>query len=260
MESTTTKLTNHLPTSQRRSVSDSRRNVAVVRLTDGAVIPHGSEIVNLPLLTTPSSCTADFCLIPMGTPSPSVSAEIAEVQRLLKRSGLHFSMHSAGTTVGTYRLACAINDLHLTCHIEGPWDDVMRIIGQAHSFLHGSGIVRIQTDIRIGTRTDKKQSFEDKVAAVRALLDGEDTRIGLESDDALAEDPSEVGQSHLSHSLQADLNHNIAPNLDRVLPPNLQPQMASMNHSIAHSMSHHAMAQHMNHQLAQGLHFNSNTN
>jgi len=65
------------------------------------VIPqHTSELVNLPLLQTPSYCTVDFCLVPMGTPSPSVSAEIAEVQRLLKRSGLHFSMHATGTTVG----------------------------------------------------------------------------------------------------------------------------------------------------------------
>jgi hypothetical protein len=30
--------------------------------------------------------------------------------------------------------------------------------------------VRIQSDIRIGTRTDKVQGFEDKVRAVRDLL------------------------------------------------------------------------------------------
>lgn len=28
----------------------------------------------------------------------------------------------------------------------------MRLIGQAHSMLHGKGIVRIQTDIRVGSR------------------------------------------------------------------------------------------------------------
>lgn len=132
----------------------------------------------------------------------------------------------------------------------------MRIIGQAHSFLHGSGIVRIQSDIRVGSRTDKKQSFEDKVASVRALLDGDDARVGLDSDDALGDDPSEVGAQHMNHAIQPDLNHNIAPNLDRVLPPNLQPQMASMNHPMAHPMSHHAMTQHMNHQMAQSMNFN----
>jgi uncharacterized protein YqgV (UPF0045/DUF77 family) len=36
--------------------------------------------------------------------------------------------------------------------------------------LHQRGIVRIQSDIRIGTRTDKKQGFQDKVDAVERLL------------------------------------------------------------------------------------------
>ena len=51
-------------------------------------------------LPTPDHCTADFCLIPLGTPTASVSKEVAEVQRVLKASGLNFHMHSAGTTVG----------------------------------------------------------------------------------------------------------------------------------------------------------------
>jgi uncharacterized protein (TIGR00106 family) len=54
---------------------------------------------------------------------------------------------------------------------EGPWDDVMKVIGQAHSLLHENGVVRIQSDIRVGSRTDKKQTAEDKVAAVKAILE-----------------------------------------------------------------------------------------
>ncbi|EMC93861.1 hypothetical protein BAUCODRAFT_150102 [Baudoinia panamericana UAMH 10762] len=96
-------------------------------------------------LPTPSSCTA-------GTGSASVSKEVAEVQRLFKQSGVKYSMHSAGTT------------------IEGSWDECMRIIGQCHSLLHANGVVRIQSDIRVGSRTDKKQSFQDKVKAVNDLL------------------------------------------------------------------------------------------
>ena len=53
---------------------------------------------------------------------------------------------------------------------EGSWDEVMRVVGQAHVMLHEKGIVRIQTDIRVGSRTDKKQSFSDKVTAVNDLL------------------------------------------------------------------------------------------
>jgi uncharacterized protein (TIGR00106 family) len=56
---------------------------------------------------------------------------------------------------------------------EGSWADVTRLIGQAHTILHEKGIVRIQTDIRIGSRTDKAQTMEDKVSAVEKLLASE---------------------------------------------------------------------------------------
>ncbi|KAF2032149.1 cell wall biogenesis protein-like protein Ecm15 [Setomelanomma holmii] len=111
-----------------------------------------SSSADLTKLPTPPACIADFCLIPLGTPTASVSKEVAQVQRLLKQSGLEYSMHSAGTTV------------------EGSWDDVMRVIGQCHAMLHQNGVVRIQSDIRVGSRTDKKQTHQDKVAAVEKLL------------------------------------------------------------------------------------------
>ena len=46
----------------------------------------------------------------------------------------------------------------------------MTLIGQAHTILHEKGIVRIQTDIRVGSRTDKVQTMQDKVGAVERLL------------------------------------------------------------------------------------------
>jgi len=55
-------------------------------------------------------------------------------------------------------------------HLEGSWDDVMKVIGQCHALLHQNGVVRIQSDIRVGSRTDKKQGFQDKVDAVEKLL------------------------------------------------------------------------------------------
>ncbi|KAF2482666.1 hypothetical protein BDY17DRAFT_298931 [Neohortaea acidophila] len=107
-------------------------------------------------LPTPSACTADFCLIPIGTPTASVSKEVAAVQRLLQKSGVIYHMHSAGTT------------------LEGSWSQVMEIIGQCHSLLHANGVVRIQSDIRVGSRTDKRQTAEDKVKAVERLLQGDE--------------------------------------------------------------------------------------
>lgn len=46
----------------------------------------------------------------------------------------------------------------------------MKVIGQCHAMLHERGVLRIQSDIRVGTRTDKKQKFEDKVKKVESLL------------------------------------------------------------------------------------------
>ncbi|KAL1869084.1 hypothetical protein VTK73DRAFT_3392 [Phialemonium thermophilum] len=107
-------------------------------------------------LATPATCYADFCIIPVGTGSPSVSHEVAEVQKLLKASGLTYTMHSAGTTV------------------EGSWDEVMKVIGQAHALLHENGAKRVQTSMRVGTRTDKKQTAADKVKKVEQILEQEE--------------------------------------------------------------------------------------
>ncbi|KAI8625259.1 YkoF-like protein [Xylariaceae sp. FL1651] len=103
-------------------------------------------------VATPERCYADFCLIPVGTGSVSVAEDVAEVQKLLKASGLVYTMHSAGTTV------------------EGSWDEVMKVIGQAHSVVHARGVVRVQTSMRVGTRTDKKQTAQDKVKRIEDIL------------------------------------------------------------------------------------------
>lgn len=60
-----------------------------------------SRTMNYSSIATPERCYVDFCLIPVGTGTLSVAKEIAEVQRLLRESGLKYTMHSAGTTVGT---------------------------------------------------------------------------------------------------------------------------------------------------------------
>ncbi|KAJ9293358.1 hypothetical protein DTO271G3_7854 [Paecilomyces variotii] len=107
---------------------------------------------NAPALATPARCTADFSLVPIGHQTTSFSQQIADVQRLVQQTGLKFMMHSTGTTV------------------EGPWDQVMQVIGWAHTLIHQQGIARIQTDIRITTRTDKVQPMEGNVASVERIL------------------------------------------------------------------------------------------
>nr|ODN88650.1 hypothetical protein L203_02663 [Cryptococcus depauperatus CBS 7841] len=106
-------------------------------------------------MTNPLYAVADFCLIPMGLPTSSVGPEIAEVQRVLEKSGLEYKLHGYGT------------------NIEGPWDEVVKVIGDCHKAVHAMGTPRIATDIRIGTRTDKKISSggnDGKVKRVEEIL------------------------------------------------------------------------------------------
>jgi uncharacterized protein YqgV (UPF0045/DUF77 family) len=46
----------------------------------------------------------------------------------------------------------------------------MKVIGNCHTVLHERGVLRMQSDIRVGSRTDKKQSFADKVKKVEDIL------------------------------------------------------------------------------------------
>lgn len=135
----------------------------------------------------------------MGIDGVSVSRYIADIQRVLKASGLKYYMHGNGTTVGMY-IAAHIPQWQLyrermliMCfgRAEGSWTDVTAIIGKCHSMLHDQGVVRCHTDIRIGSRlvgqcvscpvddvanlldsyrTDKSQTHEDKVKSVERLL------------------------------------------------------------------------------------------
>ena len=67
----------------------------------------------------------------------------------------------------------------------------MRVIGQCHSMLHANDVVRIQSDIRVGSRTDKRQTADDKVKAVEKLLatDGNST---AEGDNAVPDEDADV--------------------------------------------------------------------
>ncbi|KAI3406135.2 ECM15 [Candida oxycetoniae] len=97
-------------------------------------------------------CLADVCLIPIGTGSASVSDQVTKITKLAQESSLETTLHSAGTTIA------------------GPWDQVMDLIGQMHEILHKDGIVRIQSDIRVGTRIDKSQKPQDKIDVVQRKL------------------------------------------------------------------------------------------
>lgn len=101
----------------------------------------------------------------IGTGTVSVAEDIAEVQKVLKASGLKYTLHSAGTTVGALFLACTNIRLYLLQQtsqlqvhkanklpLEGSWNEVMAAVGKAHAVVHRRGVVRIQSSMRVGSR------------------------------------------------------------------------------------------------------------
>ncbi|NIP17480.1 MAG: MTH1187 family thiamine-binding protein [Xanthomonadales bacterium] len=96
---------------------------------------------------------ADLTIIPIGV-GVSLSRYIAACEAVLDRPGLETSLHPNGT------------------NIEGEWDLVFRAIRECHEKIHAMGAPRIHTNIKLGTRVDREQTMEDKVASVRGRLQG----------------------------------------------------------------------------------------
>ncbi len=96
---------------------------------------------------------ADLCVIPLGA-GLSLGPYVAECERILSRAGLKTRLHAYGT------------------NIEGEWDDVMAAIKECHDALHAMGVPRISTSLRLGTRTDRGQTMEDKIRSVEEKLKG----------------------------------------------------------------------------------------
>lgn len=93
----------------------------------------------------------DLCVVPLGV-GVSVSAQIAECQRIVRAAGLQSQIHPYGTV------------------IEGEWDAVFAVVKRCHERLHELGVPRIFTTVKIGTRTDREQHMQDKVDSVLAKL------------------------------------------------------------------------------------------
>ena len=94
---------------------------------------------------------ADICVVP-NTGRTSVREEVALAHRILADTGLPVLLHGYGT------------------NIEGDYDMIFAALKRIHEELHARGAVRISTTIRLGSRSDKEQTIQDKVEAVRAEL------------------------------------------------------------------------------------------
>jgi uncharacterized protein (TIGR00106 family) len=90
----------------------------------------------------------DLCLVPIGV-GISLSPYIAACEKVLMDAGLKISLHSYGTD------------------IEGEWDEVFAAVKRCHEVVHEMGAPRITTTIKVGTRTDRSETMEDKVKSVQ---------------------------------------------------------------------------------------------
>ncbi len=93
----------------------------------------------------------DLSVVPLGV-GLSLSPYVAACERVLNERRLKSSLHAFGT------------------NIEGEWDDVFAAVKRCHETMHQMGAPRVHATLRIGTRTDRAQTLEDKVRSVSDKL------------------------------------------------------------------------------------------
>lgn len=93
----------------------------------------------------------DLCIVPIGV-GVSLSPYVAACEKVLTAAGLKTQLHSYGT------------------NIEGEWDEVFAAVKRCHEVLHEMGAPRITATIKVGTRTDRVQTMEEKVRSVMEKL------------------------------------------------------------------------------------------
>lgn len=95
---------------------------------------------------------ADICIVPIGV-GVSVSKYVVVCEEVFREAGLAPRLHAYGTNV------------------EGEWDEVMIAVKQCHQRIHDMGAPRVSTSIRVGTRTDREQTMQDKIDSVTSKID-----------------------------------------------------------------------------------------
>jgi len=93
----------------------------------------------------------DLTVVPIGV-GVSLSEYVAACENVLKDAGLKIQLHANGT------------------NIEGKWDDVFEAVKKCHEVVHNMGAPRISTNIKLGTRTDRDQTMDDKIISVQEKL------------------------------------------------------------------------------------------
>jgi uncharacterized protein (TIGR00106 family) len=87
---------------------------------------------------------AEIQVIPIGV-GVSVRDQVRRAHQVIRESGLKVQLHAYGTNV------------------EGDLDIILETVGRIHTMLHAEGTLRLSTAVKIGTRTDKDSTLEDKL-------------------------------------------------------------------------------------------------
>ena len=75
--------------------------------------------------------------------SISVSKYVAACERVIEAAGLSHELHANGT------------------NIQGDWDEVFCVVKRCHEVVHEMGAPRIHTNIKLGTRTYRRQTMKN---------------------------------------------------------------------------------------------------
>jgi uncharacterized protein (TIGR00106 family) len=87
-------------------------------------------------------------IIPLGTNSPSVGRYVADIQKVLEKSGFSYELTDMGTI------------------IEGNTEDLLMLAAQLSESPFSKGVNRVVTQISLDDRRDKKVSIGAKKASV----------------------------------------------------------------------------------------------
>ena len=91
-------------------------------------------------------------IAPVGTATPSLSAYVAGVERILRDSGLTHQLTAMGTIV------------------EGDLDEILRVVRAMHEAPFAQGAVRVSTLIKIDDRRDQEHTIAGKMRSVEEKL------------------------------------------------------------------------------------------
>jgi uncharacterized protein (TIGR00106 family) len=95
--------------------------------------------------------TIDLSVVPLGV-GVSLSEYVAACERVLSEAGLSHTLHAFGT------------------NIEGDWDEVFAAVKRCHEVVHEMGAPRVHSSLRVGTRTDRTQTLDEKVKSVESRV------------------------------------------------------------------------------------------